>query len=103
MEVSSNTRVHSLHLQKQPARPPPAGAAPGEHPISSPTLCGTCPAHDSSTVQVFSISQSLCFAWFLLPGVFAVLSANLKKCLIIVRVHSGGAEYQQSESSDGTM
>lgn len=81
-EVLANTVVQSLPPQRQRAQPPPAAAALGEHLISSLTLCGTCPAHDSSTVRVFSISQFLCFAQFLLLGVSAVLSVNKKKKFI---------------------
>lgn len=100
--VSSNTVAHSLHLQKQPAQPPPAGAALEEHLIWSLILCGTCPTHDSSTVRVFSISQFLCFAQFLLLGVFAVLSEE-KKIHITVTVHSGGEDLTISKNSSGTM
>lgn len=89
-EVLANIVVQSLPPQRQRAQPPPAAAALGEHPISSLILCGTCPAHDSSTVRVFSISQFLCFAQFLLLGVSAVLSVNKKKFHLNVRVHSGG-------------
>ena len=80
--------MHSLHLQKQLAQPLPAGAALEEYLILSLILRGTCPIHDSSTVKVFSISQFLCFARFLLLGVSAVLSG--KKNHIAVTVHSGG-------------
>lgn len=89
--VSSNALVHSLHLQRQLAQPPPAGAALEEHPVWSLIPCGTCPTPDSSTAQVFSISQFLCFAQFLLLGVSAVLSEG-KKIHITVTVHSGGED-----------
>lgn len=75
---SSNSLVHSLHLKERLVQPPPAGAALGEHLIWSLTLCGTCPAHGSLTVRVFSISPLLCFAPFPRLGVFAVLSASTR-------------------------
>lgn len=81
----------SLHLQEQPGQRPPVCAAPEERRVWSLTLFGTCPAPDSLTVQVFSISQLLCFAQFLLLGVFAVLSENMK-IHINVPNHSGNEE-----------
>lgn len=88
-EVLVNTVAHSLPPQRQRAQPPPAAAAPAEHLRSSLILCGTCPAHDSSTVRVFSISQFLCFAQFLLLGVSAVLSVNKKNSISMLEFTVG--------------
>lgn len=88
-EVLVNTVVHSLPLQRQRAQPLPAAAALGGHLRSSLTLCGTCPAHDSSTVRVFSISQFLCFAQILLFGVSAVLSVNKKNSKSVLEITVG--------------
>lgn len=79
IQVLNKILLCLLHLQGQPAQPPPVGAAPAAHLGWSLILCGTCPAPDSSAVQVSSICQLPCFAHFLLLGVFAVLSEHIKK------------------------
>lgn len=92
IQVPTKTLLCLLHLQGQPAQPPPVGAAPAGHLGWSPVLCGTCPAPDSSTVQVSSIFQLPCFAPFLLLGVFAVLSENIKN-YNIAPIHSGNEKH----------
>lgn len=84
----TKTLLCSLPRQEQRGAQPPAGAAPAECLGWSPALFGTCPAPDSLTARVFSISQLPCFAQFLLLGVFAVLSENMK-ININVPSHSG--------------
>lgn len=97
LQVSRDTLVPSGQLLKQRGPPPPAGAALGERLIRSPALCGTCPAHDSSTGQVFSTSRFLCFVRLLLLAGFAVCSVN-RKSLITVGVYSGGCYRRSSET-----
>lgn len=92
IQVPTKTLLCSLRLREPWGPQPLVGAAPSERPVWSPALCGTCPAPDSLTVQVFSISQLPCFALFLLLGVFAVLSENVK-IQINVPSHSGNEEH----------
>lgn len=102
IQVPTKTLLCSLHLQEQRGPPPPVGAAPAERRGWSPALLGTCPAPGSSTVQVFSISQLPCFVQFLLLGVFAVLSENMK-IHTNVPSHSGNEEHLTVLQSTTTL